>query len=401
MVVPHIIISTLSNYGRQLAFAVAPIPAYLPQYFTLCNTNDPVLQRREQLIKSKISPGKSTPPRKDNDHTGSNATFFKGSSYEETNSNYSNGVSSKPVTEGGFSATSIMILLLSHIFRLQYSLVSAILSTFYQPNGSNEEDDAHKVHFDLVMQSLVMIAMQLLLLSAVTRRRRLSHKKKVYDDDEIYRVTAVTKPRSHSTSSLSQKPFIWMYRPRGHWRWDTVHQHAELILLILMFEYVVSRYIMYPDNTNDYIKAVKNMSVLLESCLALPQIVLNYKRKSTEGLSLVMVVGWVLGDLLKLAYFIAAYNNGSKSGNTLNNVVTPHDESSSSSDMVAFMVGSVFALGLDSVVVLQLMKWYPTGEFQTMKSKLKHSSLLRNLMHKANKNSSKSSRKYSIEELLP
>ena len=497
----HLVISTLSNYGRQLLFAIAPIPAYLPQYYTLCNTNDPVLQRRKQrthqfLLQSSTSSSPSKTGINDSGSNNANVNASNNNINGVTNTNLTNvnvksnpngsdgglggggggtannmnnnnsvaagvgvGGTSKPITEGGFSSTSIMILLLSHAFRLQYFFISAIISTFYQTDDDNDDniknggggDGSHnsnhkkvdRVHFDLVMQSFVMIGIQLLLLSAVTRRKRLSIKKKkddyddgVYEHDTPISMTAGTSSATltssssstlpsmtsstnissrptmqrrmsvSSSSSLPRSPFIWVYKPNQHWRWDTVHQHVELIVLVVVLESFLCRYFIYPNNAMDYIKAVKNISVLLESCLALPQMILNYKRKSTDGLSLLMVVGWVLGDLLKLAYFIASYNNngdnvvgdGMVVGNQ-NSVVMPHNGNSSSSDLIAFMVGSVFALVLDSIVVLQLIKWYPTNEFKNLKKQIKHSRLLRYFRRCTR--AGKSTRTYSCDELMP
>lgn len=456
MGLPRIILSTLSNYGRQLAFAMAPIPAYLPQYFALCNTNDPVLRRRKKLLtpssvangninnkgsqsnlisSSNISISNNSNlnkknQSKHNDHVNSimintgtssiinnHTSTTSGTSINNCETgNYSlgggggNNMSSKQITEGGFSSTSIMILLLSHVFRLQYFFVSAILSTFYpvdnnssssssesnnsNSSGQNNANKADRIHFDLVLQSFVMIGIQLLLLSAVTRRRRLSHKDKVDDDIEDLSSSLYQK-----SSSLSQKPFIWVYKPKQHWRWDTLNQHIELIMLILIFEYIVCRYYMYPDNVIDYIQAVKNISVLLESCLALPQMILNYRRKSTDGLSLLMVLGWVLGDLLKLAYFISSYyNNANDGSDNTNGVVVPHKEESASSDMVAFMIGSVFALGLDSIVMLQLIKWYPTNEYKNLQKRIKHSMLWKYIIRAGGPISP---RRFSVDELSP
>lgn len=435
MGLPHLIFSTLSNYSRQCVFALAPIPAYLPQYFTLCNTNDPVLQRRKQLLQ----------PQTTNKTSNNNDNMASNNNVHNTISNINvNTTTNQPVTEGGFSSISIMVLLLSHIFRLQYFFVSAIISTFYQVDD-DLRNKSHRIHFDLVMQSFVMIGIQLLLLSAVTRRRRLANKKKVDDyelddyDNNYYPNTnllinndgdnnyessikttisrrgiskspkklSLESPRASSKlpSSISEKPFIWVYKPYQHWRWDTVHQHIELIVLFLVLEYFICRYYLYPNNAKGYIQTVKNISVLLESCLALPQMIMNYKRKSTDGLSLLMVIGWVLGDLLKLVYFIASNNPGHNAG-TNNAYEVPHNpaEKSSSSDMVAFVIGSIFALVLDSIVVLQLIKWYPTPEFSTLKKRIMHSRVLRvfrYLFFQRSKPSVATSRRFSVEELTP
>ena len=393
----HIMFSTMSNYGRQFAFALAPIPAYLPQYWTLCNTNDPVLQRRKNLLQASPPNSIMSGGSIDNNHNNNIPTSHPGSNMKRSISselvgpagNSSGGVassSSKPITEGGFSSTSIMILLLSHVFRLQYFLVSAVMSTFFESDddrvksgrsspksGINNNQKADRIHFDLVMQSVVMIGIQLLLLSAVTRRKRLANKKKVDDDVDYEVTTTATVSQNSKSSSLSQTPFIWLYKPNQHWRWDTVHQHIELIFVIILVEYAICRYFLHPENTISYIQTVKNLSVFLESCLALPQMILNYKRKSTDGLSLLMVIGWVLGDLLKLAYFVVSSYKKVGEGNTLSNDHSP----SSSSGMGAFMVGSIFALGLDSIVMMQLVKWYPTNEFKSLMKKVKNSLSLR------------------------
>mmetsp|Transcript_14588 Transcript_14588/g.17748 ORF Transcript_14588/g.17748 Transcript_14588/m.17748 type:complete len:395 (-) Transcript_14588:2224-3408(-) len=358
----RLIFATLSNYSYQAAFAISPIPAYLPQYWTLCNTNDPVLQRR----KSILIPNNKTPK-----STKENRCILEIENITGIGNGGGGGGStiSGSVTEGGFSSTSIMILLLSHAFRLQYFLVSAIVAKFSESsktdNGNNESTNGvDKVQFDLLMQSLVMIGMQLLLLSAVTRRRRLSRKKKI--DDSIGLRTA------SKSSSLSQKPFIWLLKPRQNWEWDTVHQHLELCCLMIVMEFFISRYYLHPYNAVEYIRSIKNISVFLESCLALPQIILNYRRKSTNGLSLLMVMGWVIGDMLKLAYFISARSIEDRfKGVSTNHNDTNHGQVESG--MVSFMVGCIFALLLDSIVVFQMTRWYPTLEFLNMKKKLNRS----------------------------
>ena len=130
------ILHTLSNYSRQLAFAIAPIPAYLPQYYTLCNSsNDPILQRKvgHNLKKSGSFPDFAFDHNND-DTSSSTLSHGHGKSHE--------------ITEAGLSSTSIMILLISHIFRLQYFLGSAIISIF--GGNSNSLGKADRVQFDLV-----------------------------------------------------------------------------------------------------------------------------------------------------------------------------------------------------------------------------------------------------------
>lgn len=396
---------TLSNYGRQLAFAIAPLPAYFPQYLTLCReSNDPVLQRH--VKRSGSVPGISLEEKTTTDamhHMNGHAH------------GHGHGHGHNQVTEGGFSSTSIMILLLSHVFRLQYFLLSAIIN-FFGPNATKDKAKADKVHFDLVTQSVVMVCIQTLLLSAVTRRRRLANKQKVdrtnhshnthhkspisprrnsvSNDHHELRLPMSAQassplsspfpstPPNNKTSSISQKPFIWLVNPRQHWSWDTVRQYFELIVLLNVVTYIFFRRYMYPNDVLDYINTIKIISVLLESCLALPQIVLNYKRKSTEGLSLVMVLGWILGDMMKLIYFIIGsetkqqemkHHQGGGGVNVQLPVMTVPEEldEGGSSDMTIFIFGCISALIMDFIVGIQVTKWYPSHDMIHMREKLR------------------------------
>lgn len=442
---------TFSNYGRQLIFAVAPIPAYLPQYYTMCqSSNDPVLLAERR----KFTPSPVMKKKKKKSLSGGSCHDFtvlvvdpcastSVSSSSSSNKNPSSSISSSTttttappvvlygrthqITEAGFSSTSIMILLLSHTFRLQYFIGSAVLYNINMYHGDAELGaKVDKIHLDLVTQSLVMVGVQLLLLSAVTRRRRMANKAKVHDDDDDYhdnndnddyfdhnhpykdharsdhaasyyylssllyywkhiigkRVICKSKKReTNKESSISQKPFVWMVHPRRYWKWDTVHQYVELIAVISVVMFAIGRYYLYPNDFLQYINTVKIVSVLLESCLALPQIILNYQRQSTEGLSLVMVLGWIVGDLLKMVYFIMSsgvffpghpHHHGGVipivvgEGGRRNNV-----EDSSSSDMSTFIVGCIFALIMDVIVGLQVCRYYPSRDMMNLMEKLR------------------------------
>uniref|UniRef100_A0A7S3QJX8 Uncharacterized protein n=1 Tax=Chaetoceros debilis TaxID=122233 RepID=A0A7S3QJX8_9STRA len=347
-----IFIDTLSNYGRQALFAIAPIPAYLPQYLTLCReSNDPILQR--QLKRS-------------------------GSSSETDEKTIAMGHQRGgrvPITEGGFSSTSIMILLISHAFRLQYFLGSAIINRIGVKSGNKgiPSPKAEKVHTDLVMQSIVMMCIQFLLLSAVTRRRRLSNKRKIDREDQV-RVSPMKLPIMSSSavpnkaSSISQRPFIWLVKPRNHWYWDTIRQYIELIVILSLMNYIFVWRFLYPNDVLNFLSFVKVVSVLLESCLALPQMILNHKRKSTEGLSVVMVLGWVVGDLLKLVYFIISSREHPNQDIKQLDVISMPEESD---DMTAFIFGCISALMMDFIVGYQVTSLYPSLDMVQLRDKFK------------------------------
>ena len=53
-----------------------------------------------------------------------------------------------------------------------------------------------------------------------------------------------------------------------------------------------------------YIESLGFVAVFTESLLGVPQLLRNYRKKSTRGMSVVMVVLWLSGDIFKTLYFI-------------------------------------------------------------------------------------------------
>ena len=53
-----------------------------------------------------------------------------------------------------------------------------------------------------------------------------------------------------------------------------------------------------------FVEAVGFLALITEALLASPQLVKNFKSKSTVGLSQKMVALWTIGDMFKTVYFI-------------------------------------------------------------------------------------------------
>ncbi|KAJ1360837.1 hypothetical protein KIN20_019922 [Parelaphostrongylus tenuis] len=53
-----------------------------------------------------------------------------------------------------------------------------------------------------------------------------------------------------------------------------------------------------------YVEALGMVSLLVEASLGAPQLIRNCQRKSTQGMSIPMVLAWLCGDLAKTAYFV-------------------------------------------------------------------------------------------------
>jgi uncharacterized protein with PQ loop repeat len=53
-----------------------------------------------------------------------------------------------------------------------------------------------------------------------------------------------------------------------------------------------------------YGQMIGYLSMSIEATLGLPQLISNYKSKSVEGLSFMMIATWFLGDFFKVLYYV-------------------------------------------------------------------------------------------------
>ena len=307
-----------------LAFAISPIPAYLPQYLSF----------RQSIKEIHVYP-----------------------SVNERN--FSIKMSDKERSEG-FSSLSVFILIMAHMLRIIYYEGIWILkyTNIYSKNRTQKSSPALKT--DIISQSIIMLGMQLLLLNKIVKRKRLLKKRQVEDGN------------GH-LNSIDRKRFSL----HNIWNWDSFLIYLEFIGIITISTLVCSHLLMKRFQFSG-IKVFGQVSVILESFLALPQIIVNYKNKSTTGLSCVMVFGWFVGDALKLGYFYFATEAGNH-----------HDEIGSSSNFLQerhmFMQGSGCALFIDTMVLLQLLWFYPNREVRNAKDLLRRTRFLYNEPNKCYK----------------
>ncbi|KAI6225235.1 PQ-loop repeat-containing protein 1 [Aphelenchoides fujianensis] len=104
----------------------------------------------------------------------------------------------------------------------------------------------------------------------------------------------------------SQLKSIW----KGHlisdfWKWNDLTSFiAVLGLFTLVASIITFLFIRFPI----YVEALGMVALLVEACLGLPQLIRNFQRKSTQGMSVNMVLAWLLGDVGKTVYFVVRKN---------------------------------------------------------------------------------------------
>ncbi|XP_054282004.1 solute carrier family 66 member 2-like isoform X2 [Macrosteles quadrilineatus] len=91
--------------------------------------------------------------------------------------------------------------------------------------------------------------------------------------------------------------FEWRY----FWQWTDFWSYVECVLSVtLMFS--LTTFVL--RDSKFYIEALGFAALFTEAMLAVPQLVQNFRNKSTEGMSVLMVVMWLFGDCFKTTYFI-------------------------------------------------------------------------------------------------
>lgn len=219
------------------------------------------------------------------------------------------------------------------------------------------------------------------------RRKRLSRRKKKSAacdfSDDTPQIPQLS-PGSHSNGAqqildtLSPQPFwqrqfekiirgikshfLHLVSPSNILKHHTFLQYMELVCLSSMAVKLMFDYHWYPRYRMGIVEGLKHTSIVLESCLALPQAMKNHTGRTTEGLSLVMVLGWVSGDFFKLCYFLLGMISSGDGTPTVQ-----HDGNN------VFAMGCLLALMVDLVVVMQMLCWYPTSDVVHLREKLSQS----------------------------
>ncbi|KAL0849362.1 hypothetical protein ABMA28_013671 [Loxostege sticticalis] len=85
------------------------------------------------------------------------------------------------------------------------------------------------------------------------------------------------------------------------WAWTDFQSYLDCMLVFSVFGAAVT-YLMI--EFSPFVELIGFLAVFTEAMLGAPQIVKNHQNKSTEGMSVSMVIMWTCGDVFKTAYFV-------------------------------------------------------------------------------------------------
>lgn len=85
------------------------------------------------------------------------------------------------------------------------------------------------------------------------------------------------------------------------WKWTDFQSYLDFMLLFAALVGILTYLLV---DVPLFVETVGLLAVLTEAMLGIPQFLRNFTNKSTNGMSIIMVAMWTLGDAFKTCYFI-------------------------------------------------------------------------------------------------
>lgn len=164
-------------------------------------------------------------------------------------------------------------------------LVASILRIFYYFGA--------KFDISLLIQSIIMIMIQLVLLKVALDYRPLTSKGNI----------------SAMPFAATREREVIFPRPYNFWQWRSPKPYWKSILFLLI-TLIVMELLLSPISSlySFYSASIGIISLSVEAILPLPQILSNYRSQSCKGFRMSVLASWLVGDLLKMFWFFMATN---------------------------------------------------------------------------------------------
>lgn len=85
------------------------------------------------------------------------------------------------------------------------------------------------------------------------------------------------------------------------WEWDDIISYIKFLSLFTSALSILTYLLL---DSYIFVESLGFIAVFTESMLGMPQLIKNFTKKSTRGMSVEMVAMWLSGDLFKTLYFV-------------------------------------------------------------------------------------------------
>ncbi|KAM9285952.1 solute carrier family 66 member 2 isoform 2-T2 [Cariama cristata] len=178
----------------------------------------------------------------------------------------------------GFSTYVCLVLLVANILRILFWF-------------------GRRFESPLLWQSIIMIITMLLMLKLCTEVRvsnELNVKRRSF---------AAADSKDEEIKAPPKRSYLGMYYfdLNYFWHWSKFTDYVQCVLTFTG----VTGYITYLWlDSSLFVETLGFLAVFTEAMLGVPQLYRNYQNRSTEGMSVKMVLMWTSGDTFKTVYFI-------------------------------------------------------------------------------------------------
>ena len=178
----------------------------------------------------------------------------------------------------------------------------------------------------ILVASIVMITCQLILLYYWVKLKNINEKRHqdqcnsqlvsnatyqpVYQrKQEVEQNGLLNFTNTHITEDLIRNQSVHVGSTMGQetdrfvesfWYWNKFSNYLICLLCIICSVSVLTTVL---QNEPIYHMILGSASSGIEACLGIPQLWLNYSRKHTQGLSVVMIGMWLFGDMYRVSYY--------------------------------------------------------------------------------------------------
>ncbi|KAA6413598.1 MAG: pq loop repeat protein [Lasallia pustulata] len=160
-------------------------------------------------------------------------------------------------------------------------LTASILKIFYWPGA--------RYDLSLLLQAVVMLAMQLVLL------------KVALDNRPGWRGELAGAPFQAGTKNAAgARQRLW-----GFWRWRSQRPYWEF-LAGLVGLLALLHLLLRPTAASLYTQLIGYVGLAVEAVLPLPQMVANTRARSCKGFRVSVLANWLVGDAMKMSYFFTS-----------------------------------------------------------------------------------------------
>lgn len=173
-------------------------------------------------------------------------------------------------------------------------LLASILRCFYWLGAAFETS--------LLLQSLLMIAVQLTLLKVALDHRPPPSPLL----DLSFSTSAATAPTT-TTTAATPATATTTNRPWGFWQWRRQRPYWEFLAYFTLGTAVLQ---LLFGRAPRFVDALGYLALGIEALLPLPQVLANQRSRSCRGFRPSVLASWLAGDAMKMVYFANALHVG-------------------------------------------------------------------------------------------